>query len=129
MLWSGIRCGAQMCASIGRISPCSGRPDSKQANDAHKLYRKGFSAYALFRPYGNPINPIKVLVYQITTDDSVFHVKETYRLNESKTVPQNITVYGTCKNQYFDIYIQYLTERPSVAWLSSFGLREYVEAG
>lgn len=81
-----------------------------------------------YSAYGNPINQIKVLVYQITTDDSVFHVKETYSLNESKTVPQYITVYGTCKNQYFDIIIQYLTERPSVAWLSSFGLREYVEA-
>ena len=71
----------------------------------------------------------QVITYSISTAEKTLFVKESYDFDKSSTVPFVITIEGVEAGQYFEVAISSLQERPSVAWLSSFGLREYVEAG
>jgi hypothetical protein len=74
---------------------------------------------------------LKTFWYTIKTDKVELTVNETYLLayfpggdSPSETVPLDIVIYGKDSNGFFEVYLNKLTERPSVEWLSSFGLTE-----
>jgi hypothetical protein len=76
---------------------------------------------------------LKTLSYTIKTDDVELIVDETYVLayfpggdlfTPSETLPLDIRIYGKDSNGFFEVYFNKLAERPSVEWLSSFGLIE-----
>lgn len=69
----------------------------------------------------------KMLVYTIGEGTEPLHIAECYRLEESDTVPAYIKLYGQSKGKYFCVFLNQLQERPSVEWLSQFGICEYVE--
>ena len=70
---------------------------------------------------------IKIFVYTITKSDKILHIYETYRLDESETVPQYISILGYDAGEYFEIYLPDLSARPTLDELSVIGLREYVK--
>lgn len=69
----------------------------------------------------------RVKYYEIDGGDKVLHIRETYALEENSSVPSFMNIYGRMNGKCFNVYISNLLERPSVEWLSEFGLREYVE--
>lgn len=67
----------------------------------------------------------KLVVYTISEEDKTLHVYEWYDLAESSEVPSDVEIYGEHHGDYFYVSIDGLTERPSVEWLSLFGIKEY----
>ena len=54
-------------------------------------------------------------------------IQELYFLNESETIPRSISIWGSTGGTYFTGYMGGFTERPSYEWVTSFGLKPYVE--
>lgn len=90
--------------------------------------------------YSTESGKFRLIQYDIAIGDKLLHVSELYFLyldnttahystEISDTVPVQIEICGSENKQYFYIYLSGFTERPSVEWLSSFGLAEYVEPG
>lgn len=76
--------------------------------------------------------------YTITGSGKTMYIDENYIIewyrqdspaSVSDTVPHVIKVWCIDNGNYLYGGFREFTERPSVAWLTSFGLREYVEAG
>lgn len=64
------------------------------------------------------------LVYYSATNNGIeYHIAETYGSPES-TVPADIRIYANDNGLCFSIYMSNLTLRPSVEWLTSFGIVE-----
>lgn len=61
--------------------------------------------------------------YTNETDHGTQYVLEVY---EGDTL-SSVNIYGMSNGAYYSVFIAYPEERPSLEWLSSFGLREYVE--
>lgn len=71
---------------------------------------------------------IKKIKYTITvSDNKTVYVDEVYYVDESESVPKCINILVDHAGKYLDIYIDELEARPTVEWLSQFGIREYVE--
>lgn len=66
----------------------------------------------------------KVIRYTLTVDGVEMLVDESYVMRESETVPQAVTMYGVKESRYFSYSFNDLTERPSVEFLSSFGIQD-----
>lgn len=74
----------------------------------------------------------KTVSYVLHSNGFELLVDETYVLeinddlknliSTSETVPVDIRILGTNENGWFEVYLYSLTERPSVEWLSAFGL-------
>ena len=69
----------------------------------------------------------KLLFYAIGEGTDLLYIAETYAMEDSDIVPGDISIWGQSEGKYFDVYINRLQERPSVEWLSQFGIREYVK--
>ena len=61
--------------------------------------------------------------YTNQTDHGIQYVLEVY---EGDTL-SSIRIYGMNNGAYYSVFLHAPEERPSLEWLSSFGLREYVE--
>ena len=72
---------------------------------------------------------IKAIIYTIETDEkTLVIVEEHYIEYEDKSQkPYEVTIYGHEADEYFSVRLYNLTERPSVEWLSQFGIKEYVD--
>lgn len=71
--------------------------------------------------------PRKMVTYNHTSGGKTITVAEQYNLDESETVPYSISFWGNCDGAYFTGYMYGFTERPSYEWVTSFGLKPYVE--
>ena len=69
----------------------------------------------------------KYSYYEVEGRNKALYIKERYILSESKDIPECIWIWGVDGDTYFSVTLNSLTERPSVEWLSQFGIREYVE--
>lgn len=82
----------------------------------------------------------KYICYEIGTGDKRIIVQEVYRFGVGKEalttddttlvsdeVPDNVRLWITDGSGYASVLLNGFSERPSVEWLSQFGLREYVE--
>lgn len=81
------------------------------------------------------IAELKDICYEIREGDKHIFVREKYLLDadhdlmkKSSTVPSSIDVWGTDGDEYFYGSFFHLSERPSVEWLSEFGLTPYVDS-
>lgn len=70
---------------------------------------------------------VKKLVYAIGEGTDLLYIVESYTMEDSDIVPNNIRIWGQSEGKYFCAYVDCFQERPSVEWLSQFGIREYVE--
>lgn len=68
----------------------------------------------------------KSVLYTIASGEKILYISEFY-VPESSPGPTYISILGEYHNQYFWISMFDFPERPSLEWLSSFGLREYTE--
>jgi len=62
--------------------------------------------------------------YTNETDHGTQYVLEVY---EGDTL-SSVNIYGMSNGAYYSVFVHAPEERPSLEWISSFGLREYVEA-
>ena len=80
----------------------------------------------------------KEVVYEIQNNERTLYVEEFYildrfgtanteRLAISETTPKSVKVFGEDDGYVWYLRISDPTSRPSVEWLSSFGLKPYVE--
>lgn len=73
----------------------------------------------------------KTVWYTITQGESVIQVQEKYKAIEndgdssSEEVPEYIDLYGSKEGVYFYISITKPLEKPTVEWLSQFGIEDY----
>lgn len=75
---------------------------------------------------------LKKVLYNFTTEQSNMYVVESYvlsyfnndalKIKTSDTVPNSIRIFGSDGENYFYGWFKGFEERPSVEWLSSFGL-------
>lgn len=79
-------------------------------------------------------NKLKYICYEIQEGDKRVFIQETYALEldhdltePSADVPTMVYFWGTDNSGYFTGWLSDMSERPSLEWLSQFGLREYVE--
>jgi hypothetical protein len=70
---------------------------------------------------------IRAVVYTHTTENKTITVYEEYIVAESNSIPYRIQFYGICDGAYFVGFLYEFTERPSYEWVTSFGLKPYVE--
>ena len=83
--------------------------------------------------YTTSVAELKAICYEIHEGEKHMLVQETYvlggdcDLEKSSTVPLRIQFWGTDNSGWFYGGLHGLTERPSVEWLSQFGLKDYVE--
>lgn len=68
---------------------------------------------------------IKSFWYKIETGDKTLLVEESHDLTFKKYY---VNIYGQQGDKYFQVINIEPTERPSVEWLSQFGLQEYIES-
>jgi len=71
--------------------------------------------------------PRKQIQYTFESKDITINIIEVYKRNESDTVPYRVWFYGNSKDAYFNGEFYGFTERPSYEWVTSFGLKPYVE--
>lgn len=69
----------------------------------------------------------KCVIYTQSTKDKTITVVEQYNYGTSKTVPETICFWGNCGDAFFTGKLTGFTERPSYEWVTSFGLKPYVE--
>lgn len=80
----------------------------------------------------------QLITYDLSVGDKVLHICEKYTVDWydssflpdrpiSYSIPYSIQIYGCENGQYFEVLLHNTSERPSVEWLSSFGLTEYVD--
>lgn len=85
--------------------------------------------------YRNDTGEYKIINYQIETESGMMYVSEHYSLGfsfhlsgdpePSETIPDTIDFCGTSGDAYFHGWMSDFSERPSVQWLSEFGVVEY----
>lgn len=75
---------------------------------------------------------LKYICYEISVGNKKMYVQEEYLLESQNSdypvsdhIPSSIQFWGTENGVYFYGYLYDLTERPSVQWLSQFGLVPY----
>lgn len=66
---------------------------------------------------------IKTHIYQVTHNGNTYTVEETNIGSGSKDVPSYISIYGCSGGQPFEIFLRNFSDRPSVEWLSQFGIK------
>lgn len=64
-------------------------------------------------------------VYTIIDGEKTICVREEYRLEESETLPFYVNVAIGEKGRYVDIYINDISQAPTVEWISQFGICDY----
>lgn len=74
----------------------------------------------VYNYYGTEIRRVR---YSNETSHGTQYILEIYR----EGVINGVYIFGTSNGAYYGVYMHDLEERPSIEWLSSFGLREYVE--
>lgn len=67
----------------------------------------------------------KVVIYQFKNRGTTFTIYEKYELDKSDSVPRFVKVYGDYQGMYFYFSMYDLEERPSVEWLSQFGIKKF----
>ena len=79
--------------------------------------------------FGGAINGAltRHITYTMTSQNSSLTVQEAYWLEESESTPKEIRIWGHINGTYFEGYVGGFTERPSYEWVTSFGLKPYVE--
>ena len=78
---------------------------------------------------------LKRYYYTLESNGNELYICEVYRLEMfnrtdipvSESVPRGIDIVGKNDDGYFHVYLSGFKERPSVEWLSSFGIEDYVE--
>lgn len=65
--------------------------------------------------------------YTITEGNKTLYIWEAYPLEETSEYPYIIRIFGSNNGICFEFFLSPMHERPSVEWLSQFGIREYVE--
>ena len=85
--------------------------------------------------YTTSAGTLRRIRYAITQGSKTLYIDESYRLSMkddslpvSDTVPKSISIYGCDNGEYFNVYLSGFSERPSVEWLSSFGLTDFVKS-
>lgn len=79
-----------------------------------------------------------VMTYDILVGDKTLRIIEEYTTawygHESSltqpvsdSVPHTVRIYGSANGQFFEIALSKFEERPSIEWLSSFGVTEYTD--
>ena len=78
---------------------------------------------------------LRQIRYVLTVGSKTLYVDESYILSiiddllpVSDTVPSSIEIFGCDNGRYFHVYLSGFSERPSVEWLSSFGLTDFVKS-
>ena len=66
----------------------------------------------------------KQVLYTYNKDGNTFYVYEYYDV-ASNPAPKYIDVYGAVADKFVHLHVSNLTVRPSIEWLSSFGLEEF----
>lgn len=69
---------------------------------------------------------VKIIVYTADIDGKNITILESYHSHES-TVPQSVRIWGMHDSKAFYCFVTNFTERPSYEWVTSFGLKPYVE--
>lgn len=64
------------------------------------------------------------IVYTIETDQKTLVIRELYTKTFGE-IPEHIEIYGMQNGKYFKTIIRNLKERPSLEWLSAFGVTGY----
>lgn len=82
--------------------------------------------------YITPAGTFRQIHYVITDGDKTLHIRENYRIapppdatypvETSETVPIELRVYGSVGENYFSVSSYSLTARPSIEWLSAWGV-------
>ncbi len=105
--------------------------DSK---DGYELISKTTSTdrNATIYEYIAPAGTFKRVHYVITDGDKTLHISENYRIapppdatypvETSETVPIELNIYGSVGETYFSVRNYSLTARPSIEWLSAWGV-------
>lgn len=75
-------------------------------------------------PYGDKL---KDIIYTYNENGKDITILEWYELSVSDTIPSSISIAGTVDGVYYYVYISGFSERPSYEWITSFGLKPYVE--
>ncbi len=88
--------------------------------------QNNLSVYWYSKSDGDPTPSYKECVYSFTRGENTYFVREYYTLDTSETIPANIDIYGTAQGQCFYFYINATESRPSIDWLSQFGLKKYI---
>lgn len=90
---------------------------------------------SLVYDYTTNAGNLRQIRYVLTDNTKTLYIDETYILNmttdvlpTSDTIPHRVDVYGIDNGRYFSITLFGFTERPSMEWLSSFGLTEYIDS-
>jgi len=65
---------------------------------------------------------LKDVIYQFEDQGTTYTVLEKYRGSEQ---PDTIILYSENPEKCFKVYIHGLVERPSIEWLSQFGIKKY----
>lgn len=65
---------------------------------------------------------IRHVIYEINVGEKLLYVEELYDPAISDSVPYQIDIYGKDHGQYFKVSVEAPTERPTVQWLSAFGI-------
>lgn len=76
--------------------------------------------------YTGTIDTEKYIFYAIDVNGTAYIVQEHYE-EATDDLASRIYVYGYSNGFYFTATITGISERPSVEWLSQFGLREHVD--
>lgn len=63
--------------------------------------------------------------YTITTEDRTIQILEYYSATSTSSVPYKIELAGTHNGYCFKATIDLLSERPSIEWLSQFGVKKF----
>lgn len=78
--------------------------------------------------HSNTTGSYTTIRYKIESGEWTVHVRELHKGGYwEESTPVHIYLFGNNGTEYFDGWIAGFTERPSVQWLSSFGLTPYVE--
>jgi len=67
----------------------------------------------------------KDVIYQIENHNTTYTVKEHYDCEDSSTIPYSVTIYVPIDGQFLFINLYNFSERPSVKWLSQFGVKKF----
>ena len=67
------------------------------------------------------------IIYTYKTEEKELLVHEQYYMEESSVVPHDIQIWGKENGAWFYVLMRDFNERPSYEWVTSFGLKPYVE--
>lgn len=69
----------------------------------------------------------KRIIYTCESEGKELLVHEQYYTEQSSEVPHDIQIWGKENGAWFYVYLRDFDERPSYEWVTSFGLKPYVE--